>query len=89
MINRILHSWSVNMKFMKLVVYFRYFARPRLAKYRNYPTRFINFISNDHSCKILHIFEYFELEKMTKVGFEHWLIRLHSCLTVTAKADAY
>ena len=35
MINRILHSWSVNMKFMKLVV--RYFAR------------FINFILNDHS----------------------------------------
>ena len=55
MINRILHSWSVNMTFMKLVVKFRYFARQRLAKYRNYTTRFINFILNDHSCKILYV----------------------------------
>ena len=54
MINRILHSWSVNMKFMKLVK-FRYFVRRRLAKYRNYTTRFINFILNDHSCKILYL----------------------------------
>ena len=45
MINRILHSWSVNMKFMER----------RLAKYRNYTTRSINFILNDHSCKILYL----------------------------------
>ena len=38
MINRILHSWSFHMKFMKLA-----------------EARFINFISNDHSCKIFYI----------------------------------
>ena len=57
MINRILHLWSVNVKFMKLVVLFRYFARRRLAKYRNYTTRFINFILNDHLGKILYIWQ--------------------------------
>ena len=47
--------WSFNMKFMKRVVLFRYFASLRRAKYRNYTTSFINFILTDHECKILFI----------------------------------
>ena len=43
MINKILHSPSFNIKFIKLVVD------------RNYTTRFINFIINGGECKILLI----------------------------------
>ena len=63
MINIILHSWSLNMKFMKLVL-FRYFDRRRLAKYRNYSTIFINFILNDHSSKILYLIAFNQANDM-------------------------
>ena len=56
MINRILHSWSFNMKCVKLVGQFRYFARQGSQNTEITQTRFINFILNNHECKIFYIY---------------------------------
>ena len=66
MINRILHSWSFNMKFMKLVGYFGVLLAKARKIPRNYPNSFIYFILNDHSCKILYLFSM----AMVKYGME-------------------
>ena len=69
-----LHSWSVNIKSMKLVVLFWYFARRRLTKYRNYTTHFMNIILNDHSCKILFFCESENLQwYCNKKKIELWI----------------
>ena len=55
MINGILHEWSFNMKFMKRVWVISVFASLGEQNTEITQTRFINFILNDHSCKILYL----------------------------------
>ena len=55
------------MTFMKQVVLFWYFASLWQAKYRNYTRSFINFILNDHECKILFITWPLQWSKIVKI----------------------
>ena len=53
-IKRILHSWTFNKKFVRQVLVLSVFCLPRGSQNTEITqTRFINFILNDHSCKIL------------------------------------
>ena len=55
----------------------------------------MQFILNGKTNIYIYIFEYFKLEKMTKMGFEHWLILSDytlvvstASLNVTANSDS-
>ena len=51
----------------------------RLAKYRHYPTRFINFILNDHECKILNVWSSAWYAWYNALLFSCFFLRLSGC----------
>ena len=63
MINKILHSCSCIIEFIKLNAKKEIKCSASLTFYLFSPTRLINSIKHEHSCKILYLLSYFQGEK--------------------------